>query len=99
MCGIAGIFAEQGNRVDPALLLSMTNSIRHRGPDDEGFLLADTVRNIAEHRRSDGTIPEIQKPHLTSPFPGDNPNLALGWLRLGIIDPTPTGHQPMSSED
>ena len=97
MCGIAGIFSPQSNRVDPALLLKMTTSIRHRGPDDEGFLLVDSEKSIVEHRRGDETIPEVRSHHILEPFADGAPNLALGWRRLAIIDLSPTGHQPMSN--
>ncbi len=39
MCGIAGYFG-QG---DQEILEKMTKTLRHRGPDDEGFYLADKV--------------------------------------------------------
>lgn len=99
MCGIAGIFSPQGNRVDPAVLLKMTNSIRHRGPDDEGFLLVDVKNGALEPRRGDDTISEVAAPHLLNTFAGGTPNLALGYRRLSIIDLSPTGHQPMSNSD
>jgi asparagine synthase (glutamine-hydrolysing) len=38
MCGLAGIFDTTGRReIDQALLMRMTDSLRHRGPDGEGF--------------------------------------------------------------
>jgi asparagine synthase (glutamine-hydrolysing) len=37
MCGIAGFFPNSGSDADRRLLKSMCDSIRHRGPDDEGF--------------------------------------------------------------
>jgi asparagine synthase (glutamine-hydrolysing) len=39
MCGVAGIFhyGDPGRGVDERLLLAMTRSLRHRGPDDEGL--------------------------------------------------------------
>jgi asparagine synthase (glutamine-hydrolysing) len=38
MCGIAGIFeTESGVRVDPAVIKRMTDTLHHRGPDDEGL--------------------------------------------------------------
>ncbi len=41
MCGIAGMFDTRGHRpVAPDLLACMTNSMRHRGPDDSGFHIA-----------------------------------------------------------
>ncbi len=40
MCGLAGIFHPSGaGSVDAALLRRMTTSLRHRGPDGEGFHL------------------------------------------------------------
>lgn len=37
MCGIAGIFNPNGDAVSQSLLRRMTNTLIHRGPDDEGF--------------------------------------------------------------
>lgn len=44
MCGICGklVFEPQA-RVSRALLKSMADAIRHRGPDDEGFYISDRV--------------------------------------------------------
>ncbi|MHB8123077.1 MAG: asparagine synthase (glutamine-hydrolyzing) [Desulfuromonadaceae bacterium] len=40
MCGICGIInLDREHPVDPADLLNMTRTLRHRGPDDEGFYL------------------------------------------------------------
>jgi asparagine synthase (glutamine-hydrolysing) len=40
MCGICGIFNYgTGRPVDPTLLLAMTDSMTHRGPDDRGQLV------------------------------------------------------------
>ena len=44
MCGIAGVvFAERERPVSEALLKAMTDAIRHRGPDDEGWHVATGV--------------------------------------------------------
>src|SRR5437879_4170465 len=41
MCGIAGQFNfERREPVEPATIRRMTDSIRHRGPDDEGYLIS-----------------------------------------------------------
>lgn len=37
MCGITGIFNLNGEPVSPVLLRKMTDAIKHRGPDGEGF--------------------------------------------------------------
>jgi asparagine synthase (glutamine-hydrolysing) len=40
MCGLTGIFDTTGARpVDPGILVAMTDSIAHRGPDGDGFLV------------------------------------------------------------
>ena len=44
MCGIAGIaFTEINRRADPLLLRRMTQAIRHRGPDSDGFHVAPGI--------------------------------------------------------
>ena len=42
MCGIVGIVKNSG-AIDPALVHRMSDAIRHRGPDDEGFYIKDSV--------------------------------------------------------
>ena len=37
MCGIAGVMDSGGHPIDPQILLRMTQTIRHRGPDGDGF--------------------------------------------------------------
>src|ERR1700744_4623439 len=40
MCGLSGIFDTKGSRpIDPGILAAMNDSIAHRGPDGDGFLL------------------------------------------------------------
>ncbi len=100
MCGITGILSQQGGRVDPSLLLKMTNSIRHRGPDDEGYLFVNTTNNRFEQRTGDDSIAEAKTnyQHIATPFQ-ENYNLGFGYRRLSIIDLSPLGHQPMSNGD
>src|SRR6478736_5029148 len=44
MCGITGkIFFDKERKVDPAVLKNMSDAIRHRGPDDEGFFIEGNV--------------------------------------------------------
>ncbi len=43
MCGIVGIVRSDGQDVDRDLLVRMADSIRHRGPDDDGFYLNGSV--------------------------------------------------------
>ncbi|MEK6642680.1 MAG: asparagine synthase (glutamine-hydrolyzing) [Planctomycetota bacterium] len=97
MCGILGLWHPHGNPIELAALSRATNLLRHRGPDDEGYLLADTRARRSLACRGPDTIPEINLPPLdsvTGPF-----NLALAFRRLSILDLSATGHQPMSSPD
>jgi len=43
MCGIAGLLRFDGQPADPAIVRRMTDAIRHRGPDGEGFHVAGPV--------------------------------------------------------
>jgi len=44
MCGIAGVLNFRRHKsVDPAVLQTMCDVMRHRGPDDEGFYLEDNI--------------------------------------------------------
>lgn len=43
MCGIAGIVNFNGSVVNESDLLQMINSIKHRGPDDEGMFVYNNV--------------------------------------------------------
>ncbi|WP_281300086.1 MULTISPECIES: XrtA/PEP-CTERM system amidotransferase [unclassified Iodidimonas] len=52
MCGIAGIFDSRSDRpIDQGLLKRMSDSIAHRGPDDDGFLFRPGV-GLAHRRLS-----------------------------------------------
>jgi asparagine synthase (glutamine-hydrolysing) len=94
MCGIAGIYNLDNIPIDIHKLYEMTNIVRHRGPDDEGYLLVNTQSGVLDHYHGDDTIVTIkrQTPHLDQSQPA---NLGFGFRRLSIIDLTPTGHQPM----
>ena len=97
MCGIAGIFSPSGRPVNKDLLVRMSRSIRHRGPDDEGFLLSRTGSSYIRPFRGSESRAEINHPDIESPeSAAHEPNFALAWRRLSIIDLSPTGHQPMT---
>ena len=86
MCGIAGICDTENEAVDPGLLRAMTETLAHRGPDDEGYVLFGRGRRLEMDRDS---IRETR-----SPF-----SLGFGHRRLSIIDLSSAGHQPMTNED
>ena len=44
MCGITGkIYFDSSRKIDSTELKKMTNTISHRGPDDEGYFIEDNV--------------------------------------------------------
>ncbi len=43
MCGICGIIEFSGKPVEKNTLKSMTDSMIHRGPDDEGVLISNNI--------------------------------------------------------
>lgn len=51
MCGIAGIISPANREVNQARLQLMTDSIRHRGPDGEGFWINEQGTVAFGHRR------------------------------------------------
>ena len=93
MCGITGIRYVNGASIDPALLYQMTQTLIHRGPDDEGYLLLES----ATGRWKEPAHAEIYQP-VTGASSSHPPHFdcGLGFRRLSILDLSPAGHQPMS---
>ncbi|MFA4824274.1 MAG: asparagine synthase (glutamine-hydrolyzing) [Methanoregula sp.] len=83
MCGIVGIVSK--NKIKTSIIKSMNDSIIHRGPDDEGYLIGGSHEN-------DTPLPKCV-------FTDSPNNIAFGHRRLSIIDISPHGHQPMSYLD
>ena len=94
MCGIAGIFSlERDRKINTRMLQEMTEAVRHRGPDDAGYLCAarGAVYSYSEH----DSTPSIRQryvplDHSVEAF------LGFGFRRLAILDLGESGHQPMS---
>ena len=98
MCGIFGVWNVDDGAVDLSALIASLKTIRHRGPDDEGYLLIDTdnkeaVPCLGADSESQGKFPRIEQ-IFTPKF-----NAAFGFRRLSILDLSPSGHQPMSNAD
>ena len=81
--------------VEATQLRLLSQTLRHRGPDDEGFLLFGDDAPLAY--RGDETIPELSSfRHLTEAAPA---KAGFVHRRLSIIDLQPGGHQPMAYKD
>lgn len=87
MCGFVGIISLDGAPVSPASLVKAANVQRHRGPDDQGFLL------VSRERKTAGAFHADQCP------PPAGHDVGLGFNRLSIIDLSIAGHQPMTTDD
>jgi asparagine synthase (glutamine-hydrolysing) len=108
MCGIAGVMNRDGRPALRGCIRRMTQVLRHRGPDDEGYLLVAPESGKLIRAGGSDTPDEVYR----SAFPY-SPNvqigqavldgapftIALGHRRLSIIDLSPAGHQPMCNRD
>jgi asparagine synthase (glutamine-hydrolysing) len=99
MCGIVGIVLKQKSSVNITdTIASMAKSIAHRGPDGEGFILADE-KTVTPFFNSVQTIfsKDLKFVPKQSLKNSENKNykLAFGHRRLSIIDLSEGGHQPM----
>lgn len=96
MCGISGIIRFK-DKVSAGTIQRMTDAIRHRGPDDEGFVCVDDEKAVRSYAGKD-TVAELKRvlPDVGTAL---NSRLWLGFRRLSIIDLSHHGHQPMMSLD
>ena len=104
MCGIAGILDFNANTYSlPERLKKMSDTLQHRGPDDEGFVFfqdnkvfpcgADQTQASAWNN----AFAYAPKQHITV-FQHET-FLGFAHRRLSIIDLSSAAHQPMCNED
>jgi len=98
MCGIFGIWHRDGKPVDLLTVRKATTLLRHRGPDDEGYLLVNTQTGCVVACGGRDTDSRLCLPSLENHL-GESYDLVLGFRRLSILDLSQAGHQPMSSAD
>ena len=107
MCGISG-YLDLKKTIDCNELRRMNDVIKHRGPDDEGYVLFDCRNNEESMRdsesvfklfRGNDTIKSLCSLPIINEAEQSSWYLGFGHRRLSIIDLTDAGHQPMSSFD
>ncbi len=108
MCGIVGLVQWHTGLEDSQSLLKMADAIRHRGPDDVGYIFGNThTGDFAFYGGADTpeAVWSARFPH-TPAAPLQPTSIAasvyhLGMAnrRLSIVDLSPAGHQPLCNED
>ena len=105
MCGISAIVANR-SRIGLETVQAMTAPVRHRGPDDEGFVVFsgnDFTPVVYGGNDTPADCYAADFPYSPSrTFTESSPEeifLALGHRRLSIVDLSPAGHQPMCTAD
>ena len=94
MCGIGGIISDNAEHL--SCINKMSDTIRHRGPDDEGYSLVNIAsKDISQFSGRDSKVnnQDINAAAFNS-F-----HLGLLHRRLSILDLSPASHQPMVSND
>ena len=104
MCGINALFILEKGGCSVSPIIQMNNTLRHRGPDDEGYIFFD-INSMAFHVRggeetdervyNDHRFDYLPKARVIDALP-ENVTCALGHRRLSIVDLSVAGHQPMS---
>lgn len=106
MCGISVVVNCKSSNWSFSNLKNMTNIVKHRGPDDEGYVVFDqdlkpiVLFGEATQKLNYDSGSIVYLPKITdekSEF--YNIKAALGFRRLSILDLSPIGHQPMSYLD
>lgn len=97
MCGINGIIT-----ADTSLKLKITEAnrlIRHRGPDDEGYLSVDIATGDHKEFSGEDSVDYIKNKYPIFNSANKNKEVILSHRRLSIIDLSPLGHCPMSDPE
>ena len=98
MCGLLGIIGRSPPTIKAAALEAALNTIKHRGPDDEGYLFFDASSGRAIEAAGSDTDhrlpPAIHVASCSAEF-----DIAFAHRRLSVLDVSPAGHQPLTSID
>jgi asparagine synthase (glutamine-hydrolysing) len=88
MCGIAGYFSLNRDKIDIERFKVLLDTIDYRGPDDFGYAVFNSQSKRALFTETPERLAGIVF----------TPDLVFGHKRLSIIDLSPTGRQPMTDE-
>lgn len=83
MCGIFGVINTK-ERIEKGKVLAARDVMANRGPDDAGLYFSQENDRSLDYARDENIEP---------------PFAALAHRRLSIIDLSPAGHQPMTTQD
>ncbi len=100
MCGIAGIISKNNSVSLKETVFAMSQSIKHRGPDGEGFVFFDNLNSTPVYSNETPEVNKNNQQFLFNPQVAlndvfQNNTIALAHRRLSIIDLSASGHQPM----
>ena len=101
MCGISGVISLTSVNNDS--LVKMNQIIKHRGPDDDGFVLFNDNKFIPfgseDTARDSWSANELYTPESDIKTSTFQAKVGFGHRRLAILDLSPKGHQPMCTKD
>ncbi|MBC8432933.1 MAG: asparagine synthase (glutamine-hydrolyzing) [Desulfobacterales bacterium] len=101
MCGIAGYILNNAVGCSSTKVNILLQSIRSRGPDDEGICLIDRERRRSQTFKTDLTVPRVAAhlPHINDEELISHHNVSFIHTRYSVIDLTEAAHQPFISQD
>ena len=98
MCGIAGLIHKDKSVNIGTELQSMLQALKHRGPDDAGYVLSSIEQQSIESFHDEDSVAEIKATYPSIPYDSQY-QVGMGFRRLAIFDTSVLGHQPMLNHD